>query len=140
APLERLMCLNEAAEFIQISKKTQKDLMGLTRRLKAAYNICFPSGELTDEEISLGQFYLAVRSILNKQTRGNAPDAENMNEVVEKMVADAIQFTGVENIIDDNKTIDIFSEDFVEQLDQVKLPITKFNALLKLLKKAINDY
>lgn len=140
APLERLMCLNEAAEFIQISKKTQKDFMGLTRRLKAAYNICFPSGELTDEEISLGQFYLAVRSILYKQTRGNAPDAEIMNEVVEKMVADAIQFTGVENIIDDNKTIDIFSEDFVEQLDQVKLPITKFNALLKLLKKAINDY
>lgn len=139
-PLERLICLNEAAEFIQMKKETQKEFMGLSRRLKAAYNICFPSGELTDREVSLGQFYLAVRSIIYKQTRGSAPDAEVMNEVVEKMVADAIQCTGVENIVDERKTIDLFSEDFINNLDQVKLPITKFNALLKLLRKAINDY
>ncbi|HZJ69047.1 MAG TPA: HsdR family type I site-specific deoxyribonuclease [Candidatus Eisenbacteria bacterium] len=139
-PLERLMCLNEAAEFIQVKKETQKDYMGLSRRLKAAYNICFPSGELTDSEVSLGQFYLAVRSIIYKQTRGTAPDTEIMNEVVEKMVAEAIQCTGVENIIDDSKSLDLFSEDFLDQLDQVKLPITKFNALLKLLRKAISDY
>lgn len=139
-PLERLICLNEAAEFIQMKKETQKEFIGLSRRLKAAYNICFPSGELTDREVSLGQFYLAVRSIIYKQTRGSAPDAEVMNEVVEKMVADAIQCTGVENIVDERKTIDLFSEDFINNLDQVKLPITKFNALLKLLRKAINDY
>lgn len=139
-PLERLMCLNEAAEFIQTRKETQKEFMGLSRRLKAAYNICFPSGELTDKEVSLGQFYLAIRSIIYKQTKGTAPDAEVMNEVVEKMVADAIQCTGVENIIDEQKTIDLFSEDFLEQLNQIKLPITKFNALLKLLRKAIDDY
>lgn len=63
-----------------------------------------------------------------------------MNEVVEKMVADTIQCTGVENIVDERKTIDFFSEDFINNLDQVKLPITKFNALLKLLRKAVNDY
>ena len=56
------------------------------------------------------------------------------------MVAEAIQCTGVENIIDDEKSIDLFSEDFIEDLDQAKLPITKFNALLKLLRKAIKDY
>lgn len=139
-PLERLICLNEAAEFIQTKKETQKEFMGLSRRLKAAYNICFPSGELTDREVSQGQFYLAVRSIIYKQTKGTAPDAEVMNEVVEKMVTDAIQCTGVENIVDEQKTIDLFSEDFIEHLDQVKLPITKFNALLKLLRKAISDY
>lgn len=139
-PLERLMCLNRAAEFIQASKKTQNEFMGLSRRLKASYNICFPSGELTDEEVSLGQFFLAVRSIIYKQTRGTAPDAEIMNEVVENMVVEAIQCTGVENIIDDDKTLDLFSEYFLDQLNQVKLPITKFNALLKLLKKAISDY
>lgn len=139
-PLERLMCLNNAAEFIQRTKLSQKEFMGLSRRLKAAYNICFPSGELTDHELSMGQFYLAIRSIIYKQIKGHAPDAEIMNEVVEKMVAEAIQCTGVENIIDDDKSIDLFSEDFLEELDQVKLPITKFNALLKLLKKAISDY
>lgn len=139
-PLERLMCLNEAAEFIQARKETEKEFMGLSKRLKAAYNICFPSGELTYEEISIGQFYLAVRSIIYKQTRGNAPDAEIMNEVVENMVSEAIQCTGVENIIDDEKVIDLFSDDFIDELENIKLPITKFNALLKLLKKAIKDY
>ena len=139
-PLERLMCLNNAAEFIQKSKETEKTFMRLSQRLKAAYNICFPSGELGDVEISIGQFYMAVRSIIYKQTRGDAPDAEIMNEVVEKMVAEAIQCTGVENIIDDEKSIDLFSEDFIEELDKVKLPITKFNALLKLLRRAIKDY
>lgn len=60
-------------EVEKMKKETQKEFMGLSRRLKA-YNICFPSGELTDREISLGQFYLAVRSIIYKQTRGSAPD------------------------------------------------------------------
>ena len=63
-----------------------------------------------------------------------------MNEVVEKMVTEAIQCTGVENIIDDEKTVDLFSDDFIKELDQVKLPITKFNALLRLLRRAIMNY
>ena len=70
------MCLNNAAEFIQRTKLSQKEFMGLSRRLKAAYNICFPSGELIDHELSMGQFYLAIRSIIYKQTTGHAPDAE----------------------------------------------------------------
>lgn len=40
----------------------------------------------------------------------------------------------------EQKTIDLFSEDFIKHLNQAKLPITKFNALLKLLRKAISDY
>lgn len=40
----------------------------------------------------------------------------------------------------EQKTIDLFSEDFIKHLNQVKLPITKFNALLKLIRKAISDY
>jgi len=114
--------------------------MGLSRRLKGAYNICFPSGELTDKETATAQFYLAIRSIIYKQTKGNAPDAEMMNRVVEEMVRNAITCTGVENIVDENKSVDLFSDDFLAQLDKVKLPITKFNALLKLLKKAISAY
>ena len=114
--------------------------MGLSRRLKGAYNICFPSGELTDKETATAQFYLAIRSIIYKQTKGNAPDAEMMNRVVEEMVRNAITCTGVENIVDENKSVDLVSDDFLAQLDKVKLPITKFNALLKLLKKAISAY
>ena len=114
--------------------------MGLSRRLKSAYQICFPSGELTDEETVTAQFYLAIRSIIYKQTKGDAPDAEVMNSVVEGMVRDAITCTGIENIVDEHKSVDLFSDEFVDELKKVKLPITKFNALLKLLKKAITAY
>lgn len=140
SPLERLNCLNDAAEFVQIKKDTQTRFMGLSRRLKGAYSICFPSGELTDEETSKAQFYLAIRSIIYKQTKGDAPDAEIMNRVVEDMVREAITCTGIENIVDEHKSVDLFSDDFLKELETVKLPITKFNALLKLLKKAITAY
>lgn len=63
-PLERLNCLNAAAEYMQTSKEMQTRFMGLSRRLKSAYMICFPSGELSDTETSKAQFYLAIRSII----------------------------------------------------------------------------
>lgn len=139
-PLERLNCLNNAAEYIQSGKELQTRFMGLSRRLKSAYTICFPSGELTDEETAKAQFYLAIRSIIYKQTKGDAPDAETMNRVVEDMVRDAIACTGVENIVDERKSVDLFSDEFLDKLKKVKMPITRFNALLKLLRKAITAY
>ena len=139
-PLERLNCLNSAAEYVQARKDTENRFMGLSRRLKSAYNICFPSGELTDEETAKAQFYLAIRSIIYKQTKGDAPDAEVMNRVVEEMVQNAIACTGIENVVDEHKSVDLFSDEFIEQMNTVKLPITKFNALLKLLRKAISAY
>lgn len=139
-PLERLLCLDTAAEYVQISKEMESRFMNLSRKMKAAYEICFPSGELTDVETAKAQFYLAVRSIIYKQTKGDAPDAEVMNRVVEKMVQDAITCTGIENIVNAGKPEDLFSDEFMKQLDEINLPISKFNALLKLLRKAISGY
>ncbi|GHV55208.1 hypothetical protein FACS1894216_16940 [Synergistales bacterium] len=139
-PLERLLCLDAAAEYVQTSKDMESRFMNLSRKLKAAYEICFPSGELTDLETSKAQFYLALRSIIYKQTKGDAPDAEVMNRVVEKMVQNAITCTGIENIVNASEPEDLFSDEFLKQLEGVNLPITKFNALLKLLRKAISGY
>jgi type I restriction enzyme R subunit len=139
-PLERLHSLNAAAEFVQAKKERESRFMGLSRRLKAAYEICFPSGELTKEEVVKAQFYLAIRSIIYKQTKGDAPDAELMNNIVEEMVRQAISCTGIENIVNADKPEDLFSSDFIDELEGIDLPITKFNALLKMLRKAIADY
>lgn len=140
SPLERLICLDAAAEYVQIKKEMETRFMGLGKKLKAAYEICFPSGELTEKEVAQAQFYIAIRSIIYKQTKGGTPDAEVMNRVVEEMVKKAISCTGVENIVNTDKPEDLFSEDFLKQLDDIKLPITKFNALLKLIRKAISTY
>jgi type I restriction enzyme R subunit len=139
-PLERLHCLNAAAEYVQVSKELETRFMGLSRKLKAAYEICFPSGELTDVETAKAQFYLAVRSIIYKQTKVDAPDAEVMNRVVEEMVRNAITCTGIENIVNADKPEDLFGDEFMKELEAINLPISKFNALLKLLRKAITSY
>lgn len=139
-PLERLVCLDAAAEYVQIKKDMETSFMNLSRKLKAAYEICFPSGELTDPEVTKAQFYLAIRSIIYKQTKGDAPDAEMMNRVVEKMVQEAISCTGIENIVNASEPEDIFGDDMKAQLDEIELPISKFNALLQLLRKAVSGY
>ena len=95
-PFERLKCLNDAAEFAQQSKENETRFMGLSRILKSAYALCFSFGELTSREINLAQFYLAIRSLIYKQTKGVALDAETMNAVVEEMVRKAISCTGKE--------------------------------------------
>lgn len=107
-----MKCLNRAAEYVQSSKEMELRFMTLSRKLKSAYGIVCPSGELTKEELAKAQFYMAVRSIIYKQTVGDAPDAEVMNEVVEEMVRKAITVTGVENVVDENKSLDFFSEEF----------------------------
>lgn len=139
-PVERLYCLNNAAEYIQIKREVQIRFMGLSLRLKNAYMICNPSGELTAAENEKAQFYLAIRSILYKQTKGDAPDAEIMNSVVENMVANAISCTGIEDIFKQDKSVDLFSDKIIHQLDKLKMPITKFNALLKIIQKDIKEY
>lgn len=139
-PLERLNCLNEAAEWVQASKELQTRFMGLTKVLKSAYQICFPSGELTDLETAKSQFYIAIRSIIYKQTIGDAADADVMNAVVEDMVAKAISCSGVESVVEAQETEDLFSDEFVEKLNSIEMPITRFNALLKLVNRAIKAY
>lgn len=139
-PLERLKCLNDAAEYVQESKERQTRFMGLSKILKNAYQICMPSGELTDVETAKAQFYMAIRSIIYKQTIGDAPDAELMNAHVEEMVARAISCSGVESVVEAQESEDLFSDEFVERLNNIEMPITKFNALLKLVNRAIKEY
>ena len=63
-----------------------------------------------------------------------------MNNVVEKMVQEAISFTGIQNILDQKQNEQLFGDEIKEQLEKIDLPITKFNALKKLINKSISEY
>ena len=139
SPVERLLCLNRGAEYVQRSDEMEKRFMYHSRRMKLAYEIVYPSGELSDDEAETAQFYLAVRSIIYKQTKGTSPDTETMNKHVQTMIENAIASTGVEDIIN-NEKLDLFDEGFINELNQLGMPITKYNALLKLLGRAIDQY
>lgn len=141
-PLEQLQTLNKAAEFAQATKELENRFMNMVKRLKAAFDICSGSELLSTVEKDRIHFYMAVRSIIYKLTKGTAPDAAQMNEKVRVMIQEAIESQGVEEIFklgdDDAKEIDLFSDDYLAKLDKIKLPHTKFKLLQKLLQQAID--
>ena len=141
--IEQLNSLNQAAEYVQQTKEFETRFMGLVRRLKAAYDICAGSEQLTQNERDYTHFYLAVRSIVFKLTKGNAPDTAQMNAKVREMIKDALQSEGVQEIFklgDKNETEqDIFDEDYLAKIDKIKLPNTKIKLLQQLLTKVISE-
>lgn len=141
--LEQLNTLNMAAEFVQLTKEMETRFMGLVKRLKAAYDICAGSEELTQQERDYTHFYLAVRSIVFKLTKGDAPDTAQMNAKVREMIKNALQSDGVDEIFkmgeETEKEQDIFDEDYLAKIDKIKLPNTKIKLLQQLLARAIGE-
>ena len=144
SPLQQLECLNMAAEFVQVTQEIEKRFMYLVKRLKAAYDICCGSEAFNQTERNYIHFYLAVRSIVFKLTKGNAPDTAQMNARVREMIKEALQSDGVEEIFkmgeDQGKEVDIFDDDYLAKIEKIKLPNTKIKLLQQLLAKAIDDF
>ncbi len=141
--IEQLNTLNQAAEYVQQTKEFETRFMGLVKRLKAAYDICAGSEQLTQKERDYTHFYLAVRSIVFKLTKGNAPDTAQMNARVREMIKDALQSEGVQEIFklgDNNESEqDIFDEDYLAKIEKIKLPNTKIKLLQQLLARVIGE-
>ncbi len=141
--IEQLNTLNMGAEFVQQTKELETRFMGLVKRLKAAYDICAGSEKLTQTERDYTHFYLAIRSIVFKLTKGNAPDTAQMNARVREMIKDALQSDGVEEIFklgdEAESEQDIFDEDYLAKIDKIKLPNTKIKLLQQLLAKVIGE-
>lgn len=144
SPLQQLQTLNMAAEYVQITQEIEKRFMYLVKRLKAAYDICSGSEVFSQSERDTIHFYLAVRSIVFKLTKGNAPDVAQMNAKVRCMIKDALESDGVEEIFKlgdaQQSQIDIFDDEYLAKIEKIKLPNTKIKLLQQLLTKAINDF
>lgn len=143
-PTAQLDCLNQAAEFVQLTQKLEQRFMGLVKRLKAAYDICSGSDALTQPERDRIHFYFAVRSIVFKLTKGDAPDTAQMNAKVREMIKDALQSDGVEEVFkmgdEDSTEVDLFSDDYLAKIEKIKLPNTKIKLLQQLLERAIAEF
>ena len=142
--LEQLECLNLASEFVQITKELENRFMYIVKRLKSAYDICCGSEVFKEIEKDYIHFYLAIRSIVVKLTRGEAPDTASINKKVAQMIEEAIKSEGVEEIFklgsDDESKIDIFDEDYINKINKIKLPNTKIKLLQQLLAKALEEF
>ncbi|MCD8405010.1 HsdR family type I site-specific deoxyribonuclease [Tenacibaculum dicentrarchi] len=141
--LKQLECLNKGAEFVQLTKNIETRFMNIVKRLKAGYDICCGADEFTEIQKDTIHFYLAIRSIVFKLTRGNAPDTAQMNAKVSELIKEALKSDGVEEIFklgdETQNEIDIFDEDYLAKIEKIKLPNTKIKLLQQLLLKAIDE-
>lgn len=155
-PVQRYRLLAKAAEYVFISsQELQTESNGgksvekvsfktyflkTVKRMCAAYDICQPSGELGEEESALAQCFMAVAGFVRKMSGISEVDADTMNRHVAKMVEEALRYNEVESVLENGEQEDIFSAEYFEKLSDVKMPASKLELLVKMLRKQISEY
>lgn len=143
SPLEQLESLNRGAEFMQRTKEQENLFMGHTKKLKSAFNLCSNSEEITFSDREDIHYFTGVRAVIYKLTKGEAPDASQMNRRVRAMIEEAIQSEGVEEIIrigNDKENLDVLSEEYMERLVKMQMPNTKVKLMERLLRMVITEF
>ena len=154
SPVERYTLLAKAAEFVFISteilniegnKGTSKVsfktyFLTAVRRMRTAFDICQPSGELGEEESALAQCFIAIAGFVRKMSGTSDVDTDTMNRTVSKMVEEALKYNQVESILEAGEEEDIFSPEYYEKLTDIKMPATKLELLIKMVRKQIKEY
>ncbi|MGL5013107.1 MAG: type I restriction endonuclease subunit R, partial [Bacteroidales bacterium] len=141
-PKAQLECLNRATEYVQLSEDLELRFMAAVKRMKQAFNLCSASEAFTKSDKDHVHFYVAVRSVLFKLTKGDAPDIAQMNAKVRKMLEGAIQSDGIEKLFETGKhiSVDIFSDEYMDKINAIQLPNTKVKILQRLLSQAIDEF
>ena len=153
-PVERYKLLARAAEYVFVSteelqsegnKGTKKVsfktyFFKTVKRMRTAYDICQPSGVLSDQESALAQCFMAVAGFVRKMSGISEVDTVTMNRTVSKMVEEALKYNQVESVLETGEEEDIFSPEYFEKLSDVKMPATKLEILVKMLRKQIKEY
>ena len=155
-PVERYKLLAKAAEYVfastqemntennggkSVSKVSfKKYFLTTVKRMRAAYDICQPSGELNEEESALAQCLMAIAGFVRKMSGTSEVDTETMNRHVAKMVEEALKYNQVESVLENGEQEDIFSPEYIEKLSDVKMPASKLEILVKMLRKQISEY
>jgi len=153
-PVKRYTLLAKAAEYVFVStqvlsaeggKGSQKVsfktyFLSTVKRMRTAFDICQPSGELGEEESALAQCFMAIAGFVRKMSGTSDVDADTMNKAVAKMVEEALKYNEVESVLESGEQEDIFSPEYFEKLSDVKMPATKLEMLVKMLRKQIMEY
>ena len=149
-PVQRYMLLAKTAEFVfastqELSSKKGKVsfktyFLQTVKRMRTAFDICQPSGELGEEESALAQCFMAMAGFVRKMSGTSEVDTDTMNRAVSKMVEEALKYNQVESVLESGEEEDIFSPEYFEKLSDVKMPTTKLELLIKMLRKQIKEY
>ena len=83
---------------------------------------------------------MAVAGFIRKMSGTDAPDTDVMNNHVARMVEEALKYNKVENVLESGIDEELFTPEYFERLADVKLPATKLELLIKMLKKQIQEF
>ena len=153
-PFERYKLLAKAGEHVftstqELKTETKKGsrtvsfktyFLKTVKRMRGGYDICQPSGNLGDEESALAQCFMAIAGFVRKMSGTTEIDTETMNRAVSKMVEEALKYNHVESILESGEEEDLFSPEYFEKLSDIKMPATKLELLVKMLRKQIKEY
>jgi type I restriction enzyme, R subunit len=142
-PINQLESLNKATEFIQSNINFEPSFMKDVMILKNSFEISSTYEKYTSKEKSLIHFYIAVRTIIFKITKKNAPDIFEINKTVKQMVEGAIKCDDVQeiyNLNDSKNKINLFDANYINKINKIKLPNTKFLLLKNLLESQLKKF
>lgn len=153
-PVKRYTLLAKAAEYVFVSTEVLHSegknnthevsfktyFLKTVKRMRSAFDICQPSGYLGEEESALAQCFMAIAGFVRKMSGTSDVDADTMNRTVSKMVEEALKYNQVESVLESGEEEDIFSPEYFEKLSDVKMPATKLELLIKMLRKQIKEY
>lgn len=143
SPLEQLDALQMSAEHIQQTEELEKRFMKHTGIMKSAYNMCNNDERIIRQEVNDVHFFSGVRSIIYKTTKGDSPDATQMNKYVLKLVNEALISEEVVAIntmrLDNNEQIDLLASQYMEKLKRLPFKNTKVKLMEQLLMRVIDS-
>ncbi len=153
-PIERYALLAKAAEFVfhstevlnlEIGRKSQEVsfktyFLQTVKRMRLAYDICQPSGNLGEEESALAQCFMAIAGFVRKMSGTIEVDTDTMNRNVSIMVEEDLKYNQVKNVLESGEDEDIFSPEYFEKFSDVRMSATKLELLVKMVKKQIGNY
>lgn len=142
-PLEQLDTLNQGAELMIATKDQEKNFMKHALIAKQTFGVCQNHDDVTVQDVERLHFFSAVRSVIYKMTKGDAPDAAQMNKRVLELVNNALVSDEVEVIcnmgLGNAEQIDVLAHQYLDKVNKIPLKNTKVRLMERLLKQVINS-
>lgn len=142
-PLEQLDTLNKGAELMIATKELEKNFMKHALIAKQTFGVCQNHDDVTMQDVERLHFFSAVRSVIYKMTKGDAPDAAHMNKRVLELVNNALVSDEVEVIcnmgLGNAEQIDVLAHQYLDKINKIPLKNTKVRLMERLLKQVISS-
>ena len=152
-PIERYTLLASAAEYVFSSLEKlniessgkirgvlfKKYFLKKVKRMKAAYDICQPSGELNEKDMALVRCFMAIAGFVRKMSGTSDIDADSMNRDVSKMIEEVLKYNEVESILENGEEEVGEIQELTSQ-DIITMPTKQALEILEKMKKSRESF